>query len=65
MEAKVVQVADEAVGGGRAEGERVTPKVPLEHDDAEGHHAHPDHGQGRLSAGEARVEERRCRGSST
>lgn len=45
-----MQVADKAVGGRRAEGQRVTPEVPLEDDDAEGHHDDPDQRQGRLSS---------------
>lgn len=56
-EAEVVEVADEAVCGGAAESQRVAPEVPLEDNDAEGHHDHPDERQGRLSAGETGVEE--------
>lgn len=41
-----------------AKGERVAPEVPLECDDGTGEHASPDEGEGGLSAGEARVEER-------
>lgn len=56
-EAKVSKVADEGVVRGLAEGEGVAPEVPLEDDDAKGHHDDPEHGEGRLSAGETRVEE--------
>lgn len=56
-EAKVREVANEAVVGGGAEGEREAPKVPLEDDDAKGHHDYPEHGEGGFAAGETRVEE--------
>jgi hypothetical protein len=56
LEAKLVEVADEAVCRG-AKGERVAPEVPLEGDDGGREHAGPDHGQGRLSAGKTRVQE--------
>lgn len=56
LEAELVEVADEAVCGG-TKGERVTPEVPLESDDGGGEHAGPDEGEGRLSAGQTRVEE--------
>jgi len=52
-----MEIADEAVRGGRAERQRVSPEVPLEDDDAERHHDDPDEREGRLSAREARVEE--------
>lgn len=54
----MVEVTDETACACTAEGQRVTPKVPLEHDDAEGHHADPYEGQGRLSSSETGVEER-------
>lgn len=53
----MVQVADEAVGGGAAEGQGVSPEIPLEDDDAEGHHDHPYERQGGLSSRQAGVEE--------
>lgn len=56
-ETEVVEVADEAVGRRAAESQGVAPEVPLEDDDTEGHHDHPDERQGRLSAGETGVEE--------
>lgn len=60
LETESVEVSDEAIGGG-TESERVTPEVPLECDDGCGEHAGPDEGEGRLSPGEARVEERETR----
>lgn len=57
LETEVVHVADEGVSGCLAEGERVAPEIPLEDDDAEGHHDDPEHGEGRLSSSEAGVEE--------
>lgn len=45
-EAKVLEVADEAVIGRLTKGKRVSPEVPLEYDDAKGHHNDPEHGEG-------------------
>ncbi len=56
-QAKVMQVADEAVGGRGREGKGVAPEVPLERDDAEGAHASPYHAKSRLAPRQARVEE--------
>jgi hypothetical protein len=39
------------------EGERETPKEPLERDHGKDHHGKPNHGEGVLAAEEARVEE--------
>lgn len=52
----MVEVANKTVRRGRAESERVTPEVPLEDDNAEGHHDHPNEGESRLSAGKTGVE---------
>lgn len=56
-ETELVQVANEAIGGVCAEGQRVAPEVPLESDDRGRGHAGPDHGEGGLSARETGVEE--------
>lgn len=56
-EAKMSEIADKGIAGGLGEGERVAPKVPLKDDNGEGHHDDPEHGEGRLSASETRVEE--------
>lgn len=56
-EAKVLEVADEGVAGRLAEGERVSPEIPLKDDDGEGHHDDPEHREGRLSSSETGVEE--------
>lgn len=55
-ETKVLEITDEGVAGRLGEGERVTPEIPLEDDDGEGHHDDPEHGEGGFSAGETRVE---------
>jgi hypothetical protein len=44
-----------------AECQRVSPEIPLEGDDGQRHHTRPDQRQGRLSAGETRVEETKTR----
>ena len=54
----MVEIADEAVRGGFAEGQGVAPEVPLEDDDAEGHHDYPYERERRLSARQPRVQER-------
>ena len=53
----MVQVADEAVGGGAAEGEGVAPEVPLEDDDGVARGDDPDEVQCALAAGETGIEE--------
>lgn len=53
----MLHVADEAVAGVTAEGERVSPKVPLKDDDGKGHHGDPKHGEGGFTTGESGVEE--------
>lgn len=57
LEAKVVEVADERVVSGVCEGQTVTPKEPLKHDQGYRHHRQPDQREGRLAAGKTRVEE--------
>lgn len=57
----MVEVADVAIVRGRAEGQRVTPKVPLKDDNTKGHHGDPEHGEGGFSAGETRIEKRDTR----
>lgn len=56
-ETEVVKIADEAVGRYAAECQGVPPEIPLEYDDTEGHHTHPDQGQCRLSSRQPGVEE--------
>jgi hypothetical protein len=53
----VLKVANEAVRRIGGESQGVAPEIPLEHNDREGHHANPEHGQGGLSPREAGVEE--------
>ncbi|KGQ11706.1 hypothetical protein BBAD15_g2548 [Beauveria bassiana D1-5] len=55
-QAKVMHVADEAAGRGGRKGEGEAPKVPLEDDDAKGHHDDPEHGEGGFASGEAGIE---------
>lgn len=52
----MIEVADETVGSSAAEGQRVAPEVPLEDDNAKGHHDDPDKRQCRLSACKTGVE---------
>lgn len=54
LQAKLIQVSDEAIGGW-TKSERVSPKVPLKGDDRGREHAGPDEGEGRLSASKTRV----------
>lgn len=63
--AKVVEVADEAIGGGGGEGEGVAPEVPLEDDDRVARGDDPDEVQRALAAGEPGVEERCGRARSS
>lgn len=56
-ETELVKVADESICCLVAESKRVTPKVPLEGNNRRRSHAHPDHGQRRLPASQAGVEE--------
>lgn len=49
FETELVEVANEAICAW-AEGERVSPEVPLECDDRGGEHAGPDQREGGLSA---------------
>lgn len=60
-QAKLLQVANETIRSVLAEGQRITPKVPLEGDDGTGEHAHPDHRQSRLSARKTRIQETQTR----
>jgi hypothetical protein len=55
-EAEVGQVAKEGAAG-VGEGQGVAPEEPLEGDDGGRHHGQPDEHEGRLAAGETRVEE--------
>ena len=56
LEPEFVQVSDESIGRGIAEGKRITPEIPLEGDDSARSHTCPNQGQSGLSASEARVE---------
>lgn len=38
---EMVEITYVSAGAGCAEGEGIAPEIPLEHDDAEGHHTHP------------------------
>ena len=53
----MLEIANEAAGALSGKGKRVAPKIPLEGDDGETSHADPDHGEGRLSSGQAGIEE--------
>lgn len=57
LKSKMLHVADEAVAGVTAEGERVSPKVPLKDDNGKRHHCDPEHGEGGFTTGESGVEE--------
>jgi hypothetical protein len=50
------QITDEPTRATIAEGQRISPKIPLEDNDRERTHTRPDHGEGRLSPRKARVE---------
>lgn len=52
-----MQVPNKAVGSGRRERQREPPEIPLKGDDGHGGHTGPDHTEGGLATGEARVEE--------
>lgn len=53
----MIEISDEAAGTLCGEGQRVTPKVPLESQDGEGSHARPDHAEGGFSTSQTGVEE--------
>lgn len=57
LEAKSVEISNEAVSGGTAECKRISPEVPLESDDGAGEHACPDEREGRLPSCKAGVKE--------
>ena len=61
LETELVEVADIAVRRGRAESKRITPEVPLENNNAVGHHDNPDERESRFSPGETGVEESNTR----
>lgn len=46
----MLQVANETICRGGAEGQRITPEVPLEYDDGETGHTSPDHTKCGLAA---------------
>lgn len=56
LKTELVKVSDETVCRG-AEGERVSPKVPLESNDGRGEHASPNKGESGLSSSKTGVEE--------
>lgn len=57
----MLQIPDEAVGSTRGEGQRVSPKVPLERHDERGSNTGPDQRQSRLASCQAGVEESQTR----
>lgn len=51
------EVTDKSIRSRLAEGERITPEIPLKHDNGEGAHTRPNHRERRLAARESGVEE--------
>lgn len=56
-QAKVAQISDISIGGGRGKSQRITPEVPLEGNNRERGHTGPDHTQSGLSTSKTGVKE--------